>query len=558
MPAFTAARTVLDVPKGQTPAAEGTLGQTPLVHLYVYLLDKSLTGTMVLTPPAGLTVGLFVQDGGPTRAQLRDGVLAEDRATLERALVDLCLLPVDTRYGFYPREDFFAATGSTPIRIEPLATIMAAARACGASTFASSTLRKVAKAPAIKLASNAAPERFRLSPEERALVERLRKQALSLTDLITTSGVPEQIVRGVIYALTITRHLDFGIPARPPVGIDVLPRAAASSAGSSSNTGGITGVPASWTPMRVGAAATVAADAAVPRMRLYSEPEMVEAPPSSKVPASHRAAEPVSSDKRRADLEAKLAKSTSENHFEVLGIHENAAVLEIRDAYFGMARMFHPDKLADMPDLKPRAQAAFARITAAYNELSDDKRRAAYLAKLKAAAEKPGALPEPSNAEEQAAVSRAVNAAFEAQKAEVYLKKNELTTAEAHALLAVKADPDQPAYAALLVWIQAQMRPVPTLEEGKPSHVYDDLITSLDQILKKEPDFERALYYRGILLQRSGQADRAFKDFSRALELNPRNIEAAREVRLYNLRHKTEDNTQANRGGGLLGKLFKR
>ena len=107
MSAPTAARTVLVVPKGQTPAAEGTLGQTPLLHLYVYLLDKSLTGTMVLTPPVGLTVGLFVHNGSPARAQKRDGVLAEDRATLERALVDLCLLPADTRYGFHAREDFF-------------------------------------------------------------------------------------------------------------------------------------------------------------------------------------------------------------------------------------------------------------------------------------------------------------------------------------------------------------------------------------------------------------------------------------------------------------------
>jgi curved DNA-binding protein CbpA len=239
-------------------------------------------------------------------------------------------------------------------------------------------------------------------------------------------------------------------------------------------------------------------------------------------------------------------------------------VLEIRDAYFGMARNFHPDRLADLPDLRPRAQAAFARITAAYNELSDDKRRATYIAKLKAAMERPDAkLGAPvilSSTEEQAAVGRAVNAAFEAQKAEVFLKKNEWSTAETHAARAAQADPDQPAYAALLVWIQAQQRPIPQIEEGQTNSTYADLVMKLDQILRKEPEFERALFYRAILLQRSGQTERAFKDFSRALELNPRNIEAAREVRLYKLRgkDKPEEGQPSNSGGGLFGKLFKR
>jgi|GEM_PF-2396757 len=595
MSAPTAARTVLVVPKGQTPAAEGTLGQTPLLHLYVYLLDKSLTGTMVLTPPVGLTVGLFVHNGSPARAQKRDGVLAEDRATLERALVDLCLLPADTRYGFHAREDFFlAATGAAPLRVEPLSAIMSAARACVGSTFASSTLRKVAKAPSIKLATNAAPERFRLSPEERAIVERLRKQGISLGELISSSGVPEQLVRAVIYALTITRHLDFGIPARPPVGVDVLSRAAASPSAPGSNPGGITGVPASWTSPGAGTTGVVmvepvlprakahsepdvviaelpppsrtklpsqpGAEAPFPRPRLPSQPEVIEPAPPSGIPVSYRTFELVSNEKRRAEIESKLSKSVSENHFELLGIGENATVLDIRDAYFGMAKIFHPDKLGDMPELKPRAQAAFARITAAYNELSDDKRRAAYVVRLKAAAGKPTAAAAPADTEEQAAIGRAVNAAFEAQKAEVFLKRNELAAAEGHAALAAKADPDQPAYLALLVWIQAQQRPAPVLEEGKPSHAYDDLIATLDIILRKEPNFERAIFYRATLLQKSGQTERAFRDFSRALELNPRNIEAAREVRLHKLRtkDKNDDSPPSSTSTGLLGKLFKR
>ncbi len=586
MSAPTAERTKseLIVPPGQTPAAAGTLDQTPLLHLYVYLLDKSLTGTTVLTPPSGLTVGLFVQDGCPTRSQMRDGTVALDRASMERSLVDLCLLPADTRYAFYPRHDFFGSdTPST--RIDPLAAIMSAARACVGTTFASATLRKVMKASSITVANKASPERFRLSAEERALVERIRKQAIPLPELISTSGVPEQIVRGVIYGLTITRHLDFGVPARPPVGVDVLPQqakpippATSSNPGIGSGTTATSGIAKSGQTgttgsIKSGATGTGLQDQTGPRVthksdpepfamrpRLNSELELIEAPPSSKMPVSYRMLETVTTDKRRAEIEPKLAKILTENHFEILGIKQDASVLEIRDAYFGMARIFHPDRMTDMQDLRPKAQAAFSRISAAYNELSDDKKRAAYVAKLKTEAEKVVGSANASNTAGQATIGRAVNAAFEAQKAELFLKKNELAAAETHAKMAALADPDQPSYTALLVWIQAQQRAVPPLEDGKMNAVYDDLIAALDQILRKEPSFERALFYRAVLLQRSGQTDRAFKDFSQALELNPRNIDAAREVRLYKLRHKdkSDDPPPSTSGGGLFGRLFKR
>jgi curved DNA-binding protein CbpA len=578
----------LNVPQGQTPAAEGTLEQTPLLHLYVYLLDKNLTGTTVLTTAQGSTVGFVVQDGCPVRGQMRDGTVASDRTMLERALVDLCLLPADTRYGFYPRQDFFADPEAPRIVIEPLAAIMSAARACVGSTFASSTLRKVMKASVVKVAELATPERFRLSPEERALIERIRKQTLTLPELISTSGVPEQIVRGVVYGLTITRHLDFGVPARPPVGLEAMPRPIAPPPVRGSNPGANSGTTASRNSSGTTGTGNSAGnqsdqngprsrpgpevDRSGPRMkfnseaepppmrpRLNSELEFFDAPPPSGIPTSQRGgAETVAIDGRRLEIEAKMARIATENHFEVLGLKETATVLEIRDAYFGMAKIFHPDRLANMPDLRTKAQSAFARISAAYNELSDDKKRLAYIAKLRESGGK-----SPTNEAvprgDQATIGRAVNAALEAQKAEAFLKKNELAAAETHAKMASLADPDQPAYTALLVWIQALQRPTQAPEEGKTNQHFDDLIVTLTQLLNKEPNFERALYYRGVLYQRAGYGEKAFKDFSKALELNPRNIDAAREVRLYKLRNEKPENTPQNKpAGGLFGKLFKR
>jgi tetratricopeptide (TPR) repeat protein len=113
----------------------------------------------------------------------------------------------------------------------------------------------------------------------------------------------------------------------------------------------------------------------------------------------------------------------------------------------------------------------------------------------------------------------------------------------------------------LLVWIRAMRRgDPPELREGQQSSHFDDLIKHLDVILAKEQQFERALYYRGVLLKRSGRLDRALRDFRLAAQLNPKNLDAVREVRLFEMRQRGASGG-APKGGeqdGLFGKLFKR
>jgi len=88
----------------------------------------------------------------------------------------------------------------------------------------------------------------------------------------------------------------------------------------------------------------------------------------------------------------------------------------------------------------------------------------------------------------------------------------------------------------------------------------------------REPQYERALFYRGMLLKRSGRSDRAIRDFKLAAELNPKNIDAVREVRLYAMRHRGKTGAPPSSprkgqsvapkdgggGGGLFGKFFKK
>lgn len=534
------------IPAGTSPTAEGTLLQTPLLHLYVYLLDKTLTGTLVLTAPSGQRCGLYIRDGAPERAVRQEGALATERPQIESATVNFCELPPESRYAFYQDQDFLPPSNKPAPRIEPLAVIMAAARQALGTTHAETTLRKVYPVPA-GIAAGATPERFRLSTEERALVERLRKHRSTMADLVKTTGVPERIVRGVVYGMTITRHLDFGVSARPPVGIDRPPASMST-------------IPADqgqWNP----STGTTGLQ--------YIEQTGPQPPqPSSdrtQVPAARSSdTQNVAHEKRRVEIEAKLAAAPSEDHFQILGLPRDATTADVKNAYFALAKSFHPDKLPkELADLRPRVQQLFALINGAFEELSDEGRRAEYLAAIAGPTTRRG---KPS-VDEQEVVARALDAAAAFQRAE-FLQKTDLVSAEVYARRATEADPGEPSYMTLLAWIQAQQRPIPpTLEDGKTSPIYDDLLAQLDAVIKKEPSYERALFYRAVLLKRSGRMEMAIKDFTRAASLNPKNIDAAREVRLYEMRKGKKPGPATDKGsapggadpgGGLFNKFFKR
>ncbi|MRG95122.1 J domain-containing protein [Polyangium spumosum] len=518
------------LPPGLAPTAEANLVQTPLLHLYVYLLDKGLSGTLVLTTKAGARAVVAFDEGTPSRVMDVAGTRYAERTPLEAAMIKLCALEAETRYAFYAGTDLLAERGAEVPRVEPLAVIMAGARAFVGAPQAEATLKRIEEVP-MGLAPGATPERFRLTPEERALLERLRKTRTKLSDLVKSSGVPPRIVRGVVYGMTITRHVDFGGSTRPPVGLE---RAGARPAMGSE-------VHAGWMPT-TGTTGLQYVDQTGMRPR-----DATGSPPPAVVQGA-----PSGNEKRRAEIEAKLASAPNEDHFQMLGVSRDATSSDVRSAYFKLALVLHPDKLPkDLHDLKPRVARLFASVNAAYEALKDDAGRAQYLASLSGSGRP---------VDEQAKVERVVNAALEFEKAEVFLNKKDLAAAEACVRRALGADPEQPSYTALFAWVVASRRPLPTPpEEGKTIPYYDDCITQLDGVLKAEPDYEKALVYRARLLKLAGRLQASYRDYKRSAQINPKNIEAAREVRLYEMRHPPEDDGPgggAGGGRGLFGNLF--
>jgi tetratricopeptide (TPR) repeat protein len=166
--------------------------------------------------------------------------------------------------------------------------------------------------------------------------------------------------------------------------------------------------------------------------------------------------------------------------------------------------------------------------------------------------------------ETQDAVAKVIEAATDFQKAEVCFKRNDLVQAEQWCRKAADADPTQPSYRALLAWLVA-LKP----ENQSPGKTLE-AIKSLDSVIQTNAKAEAAYVWRGLLYKRIGKEEVAMRDFQRAVQVNPRNIEAAREVRLFQMRSSRANMAAvrtADAGGepkdeesksGLLGRLFKK
>jgi tetratricopeptide (TPR) repeat protein len=103
-------------------------------------------------------------------------------------------------------------------------------------------------------------------------------------------------------------------------------------------------------------------------------------------------------------------------------------------------------------------------------------------------------------------------------------------------------------------------------------------IEQLGKAIKMSERCEKAYFWRGMLYRRLGKDDLAVRDFRQAMELNPRNIDAAREVRLHHMRGGRTSNPPPRRNsptpqrpapqrpgdaaqkgaGSLFGRLFKK
>jgi curved DNA-binding protein CbpA len=95
--------------------------------------------------------------------------------------------------------------------------------------------------------------------------------------------------------------------------------------------------------------------------------------------------DPEPADTAERDLEVFLNRvESAQTHYEVLDTTSSAPGDDIKRGYYALARRYHPDRFHGNVQVHRRTESAFARITQAYEVLTDPGRRSAYDAKLAA------------------------------------------------------------------------------------------------------------------------------------------------------------------------------
>jgi hypothetical protein len=214
----------------------------------------------------------------------------------------------------------------------------------------------------------------------------------------------------------------------------------------------------------------------------------------------------------------------SEDFFEALGLPDGASVEAARAAYYRLAKLWHPDRLPeDLAAFTAEVNAIFDHMTRAHATLTDADARSEYLVTR----EKDPVAAAAARAEDAAFAARPRNEIV--REIEQAITKRDLTSAAATAQRVAALDPEDADAQALIAWIA-------TVAGEGPEETLAAALPLLDAAIKLDAYCERAHYYRGVLHKRLGNGTAAFRDFTRTLQMNPKHVDAEREVRIMEMR----------------------
>jgi curved DNA-binding protein CbpA len=100
-----------------------------------------------------------------------------------------------------------------------------------------------------------------------------------------------------------------------------------------------------------------------------------------------------STDRLREEVARRLHFYNSADSYEILGVTRQATTADIKAAYYQLAKKFHPDRHrnTEHTDLRGKLEALLSLITQAYDTLSEPAQRAAYDDRLKRSSANPAA-----------------------------------------------------------------------------------------------------------------------------------------------------------------------
>ena len=229
----------------------------------------------------------------------------------------------------------------------------------------------------------------------------------------------------------------------------------------------------------------------------------------------------------------------SGDFFTLLGVSRTADAAVIREAYFALAKQIHPDAVArqNLPELQEAAVKLFKAVTEAFAVLSDRNRRAQYENAIRTSS---GAIPTRAKPVRDAQAE----ARIFFHKGTTLMQRRSYAEAVVAFRRASELDPKEPRYLTLLGWAVFQNPDVP--EKTRLVEAQNHL----EAAVKAATGDADPYYYLSMVHKALGDKSRQRLLLQDALAINPRHIDAQREMRLLSMR-----STKKSDGAGLFPSL---
>jgi hypothetical protein len=234
-------------------------------------------------------------------------------------------------------------------------------------------------------------------------------------------------------------------------------------------------------------------------------------------PSTGALPKPATVDLTVPQLQALLVKMKGQTYFEVLGIAKDADVNAVKVAYLKAARSFHPDTVpTDAPPEHAKAKAdIFAVISDANRTLSDAKLREEYVGELAA-----------GGTGSKIDMEKLLRAEERFSRGQVLANSNNRKYADAVKLFdeAIELFAEEGAYFSWRAYAKY-------MALGDKAVAKKEAQRDLDVGLKMSPNVDQGHYTLGLIARDAGDKRAAKSHFEKCLLLNPRHIDAARELR---------------------------
>jgi tetratricopeptide (TPR) repeat protein len=262
---------------------------------------------------------------------------------------------------------------------------------------------------------------------------------------------------------------------------------------------------------------------------------------------------------RRKEIGEAFAALKGKTHFQILELDGSATDSQIKEAYFRLARRFHPDVLRGpaYADLGDQIKAIFIRLGQAYEVLRNHDRRAQYQSTLSKRAPTPSA-PAPAPTETGGAPvavpvpPSAANLEIDAQLAANAIRQAEKLLEQERYWDAIQLVEGHFEHAAPKV--RARARVVLAKCYLKNPNWAKRAEEQLLALVAEEPKHVEGHYLLGTIYREKGMRSRALARMKKVLELEPDHEEA--RARAAELEPPPEPEEPS--GGGFVKRLFGR